>query len=429
MPCLNAAPFIEAALTTVLRQDYPALQCLVVDGGSTDGTLQVLERMMSQAGGRLRWVSRADDGPAQAVNAGFSAALRDPSVDVIGWLNADDGYAPGAVSRAVQALRRHPQWQMVYGRARHVDEKAQDLGPYPTLGPNTPIEAFDDGSFICQPTMFMRRGALQEAGALDESLATAFDFELWLRMFRLFKGRIGFVDAVQAYSRLHASCLTRRLREKVALEGLQVTARHLGRAPLHWVLTHVNELCAAFPFDGGTGSLTGQVGAFIAKAAPLLTAADRTALAGLLKQDQRLRLARGGAAVGVQPDGWVSHRLAVRLRWDAKAAASTLLLRCRGGWPQPGTLQLTVTSANGAPQTFSVDATREFTLQLRAPAGATAGSTGWVIETNDHFVPAQCERGSKDSRSLSFKVEGLSLSTSLPPPLSPPPGGPQGTAA
>ena len=99
--------------------------------------------------------------------------------------------------------------------------------------------------------MFFRRSARILLGTLDENLKAAFDFEYWLRAFCAFPERIGYVEAVQAMSRLHDGCITMRLRRTVALEGMQVLARHLGTAPKEWLLTYADELLAQDPSVSG----------------------------------------------------------------------------------------------------------------------------------------------------------------------------------
>jgi len=169
---------------------------------------------------------------------------------VIGWLNSDDLYHPGAIGRAVRALEAHPDWMMLYGAARHIDAQGKPLGDYPVQPPHGPIERFSSGCFICQPTVFFRRSMRVLLGRLDEQLQTAFDFDYWLRAFRLFPDRIGFVDAKQADSRLHDGCITVRMRRTVILEGMAVLARHLGTAPKEWLLTYATELLATTQHRG-----------------------------------------------------------------------------------------------------------------------------------------------------------------------------------
>jgi hypothetical protein len=437
MPCLNAASFIGAAVETVLRQAESGpdghVQLWVVDGGSTDGTLGLLERAARESAGRVRYASRPDGGAAQALNEAFSRALQDPATEVLGWLNADDGYAPGAVARAVQALRAQPAWQLVYGHGLHVDAQGRALQPYPTGKPDKLREeglaAWLHGSQFCQPTVFMRRQAVQSLvaegsptgtgarGLLDESLRTAFDYELWVRWLKRWPQGIGFIDEVQAYSRLHAGCLTLRMRETVALESMRVLATHIGQpgapgtAPLHWALTHIDELCEADPFSGAEGPLAERVVAFAQRAAPLLTPQDRSALAERLRNDSRLRLAVQAPGVrvqvGVQPDGWASHHLAVRCAWRQPAR---LRLHCRGGWPVPGVLSVAIRNvASGEPQAFEVDARQSFVITLSTPAGQPEGNTTWWLETPQAFVPSASHPGSTDDRQLSFRVEGVAV--------------------
>jgi glycosyltransferase involved in cell wall biosynthesis len=239
MPSLNQARFIDAAVQSVLSQDYPNIELIVADGGSRDNTIAALTRWQAKDG-RLRWFSRPDRGPAHALNDAMDAVRG----TIIGWLNSDDLYTAGAISRAAAALAEAPQWLMVYGRGQHIDATAKTLGEYPTRQPSTPIQEFSNGCFVCQPTMFFRRSARILLGRLDEQLKTSFDFDYWMRAFGAFPDRIGFVNTVQAYSRLHEDCITLRMRQTVALEGMQVLARYLGAAPKEWVLTFVDELLA-----------------------------------------------------------------------------------------------------------------------------------------------------------------------------------------
>lgn len=250
MPSMNQPQFIDEAITSVLSQDYPNIELIVADGGSRQDTLDILARRQSQDR-RLRYFSRPDRGPAHALNDAMSAVRG----AVIGWLNSDDLYAPGAVNRAMVVMAEHPRTLMVYGQGQHVDQHGRLIGTYPTLPPSTPISKFSEGCFICQPTMFLRRSVRILLGTLDERLKAAFDFEYWLRAFCAFPNRIGFVNEVQAMSRLHDDCITMRMRRTVALEGMQVLARHLGSAPIEWLLTYADELLAQESRERGVGDV------------------------------------------------------------------------------------------------------------------------------------------------------------------------------
>ncbi len=229
MPSLNQASYLPAAMDSVLGQSVADLELIVADGASTDGTLDILHDYAARDK-RVRWFSRQDKGPADALNQ----ALGETQGKIIGWLNSDDLYEPGALSRVLALWEADQDLVMIYGHGRHVDASGVYLEDYPTRGAMTPIDAFAQGCFICQPTVFFRRELYERLGGLDESLKTAFDFEYWVRAFSHFPGRIGFVDAYQACTRLHDACITLRMRRTVAIEGAEVVHRYLGVSPFRW---------------------------------------------------------------------------------------------------------------------------------------------------------------------------------------------------
>jgi len=237
MPCLNHERFIGDAIDSILTQDYERVELVIADGGSTDASLDILADRAERYP-NVHWRSESDSGPANAINKAFARSRG----TLIGWLNSDDLYAPAALSQAVNAFAANPSAMMIYGHGEHVDVNGTRLGRYPTQTPDVGIRAFSQGCFLCQPTAFFQRSMLTLLGPLDESLSAAFDFDYWLRAFSAFPERIGFVDAVLAQSRLHDECITMRSRRKVALEGMRVTAAHLGRAHIHWLTTYFEEV-------------------------------------------------------------------------------------------------------------------------------------------------------------------------------------------
>jgi glycosyltransferase involved in cell wall biosynthesis len=409
-PSFNSATYLRECLSSV-KSTYE-LNHLVIDGGSTDATLDQLVRAPKTSS--IQWISRKDSGPAQAINEGFSAA----NTEIIGWLNSDDCYASGAIDRAVKAFKMNPKLVMVYGLGRHVDESGKRLGLYPTLPPNVNIKHFSNGSFICQPTVFIRRNILEKVGLLDESLKAAFDFDFWLRIFKAYpRSRIGFINKVQAYSRLHDQCITQRLRQTIALEGMQIVTKHFGSAPLHWALTHIDELCASFPFENARDyeeTLVNRVKIFLSKAKLFIQPDQFKTLVNELEQDYRLRLSNVGVFAEVQPDGWVSNRLVVRLTY-MKESKRIVRLQCRGGWPKiksgqrPSLLKLLIRLPDGSSQQIQLDPRENFVINLEAPETNARANFAWVIETTQSFVPSKVIGGSKDDRKLSFRVEALRL--------------------
>ena len=404
MPSLNQAPFLEAAIRSVLEQPYDRLELVVADGQSTDGTVELLVHLQREFGARLRWVSQQDSGPAQAINTAISLAQG----EIIGWLNSDDLYAEGAVVNAVEHFVNNPWVEMLYGLAEHIDASGHVLNTYPSLPPSTPIEKFSDGSFICQPTVFLRREALDIIGPLDESIKTAFDFDLWLRFFIRFPRQISWIQRIQAYSRLHAACLTQKQRRLVALDGMKVVAKHLTVAPQHWFWTHLDEMCETYPFGPDQEPLLKQLQSFILDSKGFLSAEDLKTVGLQLRTDMRLNLVKPGLMATVQPDAWVSHEVAVKYRWTDKPA-SAVLLHCVASWPDVGTMTLRVRSPHGEEQVSEIEVPDEFVLRFEVPATDVPGLMMWTVQTDQGFVPAKHDAESTDDRELSFKVLELKL--------------------
>ncbi|NGY80944.1 glycosyltransferase [Bacillus megaterium] len=125
-PSYNQAPFIRETIESVLTQDYSNLEYIVIDGGSNDGTLEILKGY-NNIDSRFNFVSEPDKGQSEAINKGLKMAKG----QIIGWLNSDDTYHPHAIRRAVKALVENPEWGMVYGNAYATDEENKILHSYP----------------------------------------------------------------------------------------------------------------------------------------------------------------------------------------------------------------------------------------------------------------------------------------------------------
>ncbi|MBK9711154.1 MAG: glycosyltransferase [Kouleothrix sp.] len=173
-PSLNQGAFIADAIESVLAQDYPNVEYLVVDGGSRDETLDVLRRYA----GRVRWRSEPDGGQADAINKGVALTRG----EIVGWLNADDVYAPGAIARAVGELQAHPAAALVYGQAEFIDRSGTPLGPCAQVEPFDLHRLIHHLDFIVQPATFFRRAAFAAVGGLDAGLRYCLDYDLWIRL-------------------------------------------------------------------------------------------------------------------------------------------------------------------------------------------------------------------------------------------------------
>ncbi len=222
-PTFNMARFLPETIESVLSQDYPRIEYIVMDGGSADGTVELLQKY----GGRVRWVSAKDKGQSDAVNKGF---LRSTG-EIFTFLNADDIYMPGAVSAAVAAFREHPEVGVVYGDAWYTAEDGSVIKQYPVLPYD--YDWLGHQCYICQPASFLRSDVFREVGMLDTDLHLTLDYELWLRIsqrFPLYK-----VDKFLATSRMYGDNKTLSKREITFREVFQILKQYRGYAPLNWI--------------------------------------------------------------------------------------------------------------------------------------------------------------------------------------------------
>ena len=217
------AEFLRETIESVLAQDYPRIEYIVMDGGSTDGTLSILREYER----RLQFWSEPDSGAADAVNRGF----RRSHGSIFAYLNADDVYLPKAVSTAVDALLRNPDAAVVYGGGYWVDREGRTLGSYPTRTFEAAL--LRQECIVCQPASFIRRSAFEAVGLLDPALHYAFDYDLWIRIARAYP--MLKIDEVLATSRMHKGNKTVGQRPQVLSETIRMLRAHYEYAPFRWI--------------------------------------------------------------------------------------------------------------------------------------------------------------------------------------------------
>ena len=213
IPCKNDIRFLPHALKSVLSQGYPNLECIVVDGGSTDGTVELLK----QCGDRITWVSEPDSGSFDAINRGWKLSQG----DVLAWLNADDLWEPGAVRTAVDFFERQPDIDVVYGIAGVVDESGRVHGNLVPRDWDLEYALYYCDHIIFQSAAFMRRRILEKVGWLYP--AWCHDHDLWLRI-ALAGGRFARLSARLAMDRLRSDNLG-NLAEIVVPAKIALTKR------------------------------------------------------------------------------------------------------------------------------------------------------------------------------------------------------------
>jgi glycosyltransferase involved in cell wall biosynthesis len=222
-PSFNQGKFLRRTIESVLNQTYPNIEYFVIDGGSTDESMDILKSY----GDRFKWVSESDRGQSHAINKGFARS----NGEIRGYLNSDDVMEPDAIEKVVTYFLDNPECDLVYGRAYYIDENDEISGMYNT----------DDYSFsrlmqdccICQPAAFWRRSAAERVGRFDENLKMALDYDYWLRLDR--SGlKIHHIPDILARSRLYAETKTLSARETAYREAFLVCQRHGGYVDLNY---------------------------------------------------------------------------------------------------------------------------------------------------------------------------------------------------
>lgn len=218
-PSFNQGEFIRATIESVLAQDYPNLEYLILDGGSTDGTAAIA----AEYGSRLRFLSEPDRGQTHAINKGFGMAAG----EVVAWLNSDDVYLPGAIRQAAAALAKNPAAGYVYGEGYLLDEAGAITGRFPHTQPFDLWRLMHLSDYILQQTCFFRRTALAAVGPLRESLHYGMDWDILIRLGVRYP--VVYLPWYLACLREHGAAKTSSGGVERAWELHRILARHTGR--------------------------------------------------------------------------------------------------------------------------------------------------------------------------------------------------------
>lgn len=209
-PCFNQAEFLPFAIESVISQEYPNLEYIIIDGGSTDGSLDIIKQYEDHIS---YWQSGKDSGQSDAINQGFKKATG----DIVAWLNSDDLYLPGAIKHAAECFTSDSQLDLLYGDCVFIDENGQFIRYFTECEPYCPKRIRTYSDFIMQPTTFFKRATLFHIGLLNSSLFYTMDWDLWAR-FAKADAKVRYTPRVQAANREYDDSKTssggiRRLRE------------------------------------------------------------------------------------------------------------------------------------------------------------------------------------------------------------------------
>jgi len=224
-PSYNQAKYLEATIRSVLSQEYPHIEYIVVDGGSIDGSVEIIQKYKNEI---AWWVSEPDQGQTAAINKGFAHA----NGDILAWLNSDDTYLPGAVSEAVAFLISNPKIGLVYGDTNFIDAQGKVIGKFNAQ--QTSYQRLRRGGvFIPQQAAFWRSDLWRKVGPLDPGYYFAMDYDLWVRLAQMTEIRHRPGHA-WANFRLHDDAKTIAADERCWPEMLRIHRRD-GGGWLSWI--------------------------------------------------------------------------------------------------------------------------------------------------------------------------------------------------
>lgn len=227
-PSYNQAVFLERTILSVLNQNYPNLEYIIIDGGSGDESVNIIKKYEKYL---ACWVSEKDRGQSHAINKGWERATG----EIVAWLNSDDTYTPGALAYVADFFQAHPQIDMVCGNAYKVDEEDNVIGASPRQ--DFKLEKLIHNQWnIPQPAVFLRRRVLTEVGLLDEALYFYMDLDLFIRVGQ--KYSVKRIPQYLANARIHSQVKTSPHNRKQQWKECLLVRRRYGAgllSEIYWI--------------------------------------------------------------------------------------------------------------------------------------------------------------------------------------------------
>ncbi|OAI15114.1 hypothetical protein A1507_14510 [Methylomonas koyamae] len=233
IPTFNQGNFIEKTIESVISQDYPNFELIIIDGGSTDNTIDIIRQYEQYL---TYWVSEPDRGQSHAINKGMAIATG----DILTWLNSDDWYLPGTLYKFSEIFQENPDAGIVVGCGRIIDLSGNEvhaIKPNPDIDLESLFNWMNGGDFL-QPSSAFSRLAWELAGPIDESIHIALDVDLWLRMA---KNGVKFVstEGFLAEALSHPNAKTTAFENLMIIDCAMVITQHGGKKHVEKILSQL----------------------------------------------------------------------------------------------------------------------------------------------------------------------------------------------
>ncbi len=399
-PSYNQGEFIKATIESVLNQDYPNIEYFVMDGGSTDSTVEILKSY----GDRIHWVSEKDAGQADAVNKG----IRRANGQIIGWLNSDDTYLEGAVSKMVSYFKEHPDTDMVYGEGYYTSKEGEITERY--LTEKYDYHRLAEMCIICQPSAFFTKEIVEKVGMLDVEHQLSMDYELWLRMAKA--GKIAYIPDYIATSRMYEENKTLSRRTEVFEETCKAVKKHYNYVPISWIDGYADYLAEGtrgFKFNWHDFRLFIK---FNISNPKYCWSGLKTLLRSRCGRFIRFKsLVNKAPAFKEQyPDAWVAKEYVKQVKLSGKE--ENILIKGNHIWPLEKKLEIAVVLDGEKIGKITVGEIGNFEGSVQIPQKKRhVAEYGLKLIMNDTFCPAKVAK-SDDQRELSFILNEIILEES-----------------
>lgn len=375
-PSLNQGRFLRETITSILGQDYPHVEYLIQDGGSTDESAAVAAAF----GDRLTWISERDTGQSNAINRGFRRARG----EIVGWVNADDVLQPGALTKIVEAATRRPDAGLYFGDGELIDEQGHLLQRITVPRPLRLWDLVHHSFPIVQPAAFFRRDLVERLGGLREHLDYTMDWDLVIRLAK--RAPFEHVPAVLAGQRIHGATKTATGGFRRYREILDILRRHGRRRVPAGAFVYGVELVES-ALRELLPNATGRSSAEIASAGGDRLADVRAHI------NWRVHLANQTWYA----DGWARQRVQCLVRRTGTTLCVT------GELPDSGPLrrQTLTVSAEGRELLRHQIGMGPFALEMPAPPSGADGCLEVVVRASETFAP------DFDRRAVAYRLHSI----------------------